>query len=60
MPKSLDEALQEDEIQKSSVQQYRDIKRGNLNPFSQPGSFHGQESLTGISARRHPAIFSHD
>jgi hypothetical protein len=44
MPKSLDEALQEDEIQKGVQQRIATSRGGTSNPFSQPGSFHGQGS----------------
>lgn len=44
MPKSLDEALQEDELEKGIQQRIATSRGGTSNPFSQPGSFHGMGS----------------
>ncbi len=44
MPKSLDEALQEDELDKGIQQRIATSRGGTSNPFSQPGSFHGMGS----------------
>jgi len=44
MPKSLDEALGYDETAKEGQFRIATSKGGTSNPFSQPGSFHGQGS----------------
>ncbi|YAG11081.1 Bacterial archaeo-eukaryotic release factor family 6 domain-containing protein [Nostoc sp. DSM 114161] len=44
MPKSLDETLLEDEIQKGVQQRIGTSKRGAANASSHPGTFHGQGS----------------
>ncbi|MEH2221744.1 baeRF3 domain-containing protein [Nostoc sp.] len=44
LPKSLDEALQRDDTAKEGQFRIATSKGGTSNPFSQPGSFHGQGS----------------
>ncbi|WP_414512735.1 hypothetical protein [Nostoc sp. PCC 9305] len=44
LPKSLDEALQRDETAKEGQFRIATPKGGTSNPFSQPGTFHGQGS----------------
>ncbi|MDZ8188851.1 MAG: hypothetical protein RMX96_28860 [Nostoc sp. ChiSLP02] len=44
LPKSLDEVLQEDEMQKGVQQRIATSKGGTGNSFQQPGTFHGQGS----------------
>lgn len=44
MPKSLDEALQEDDMQKGVQHRIATTRRGTANPFQHPGEFHGQGS----------------
>ncbi|WP_445631056.1 baeRF3 domain-containing protein [Nostoc sp. DSM 114167] len=44
LPKSLDEALQRDDTAKEGQFRIATSKGGTSNPFSQPGTFHGQGS----------------
>lgn len=44
MPKSLDEALQEDDMQKGVQHRIATTRGGTANPFQHPGEFHGQGS----------------
>ena len=44
LPKSLDEALQRDDTAKEGQFRIATPKGGTSNPFSQPGTFHGQGS----------------
>ncbi|MFN6517998.1 MAG: hypothetical protein RMY29_026415 [Nostoc sp. CreGUA01] len=44
LPKSLDEVLLEDEIQKGVQHRIAMSRGGTANPFQQPGTFHGQGS----------------
>ncbi|MBE9198266.1 MULTISPECIES: hypothetical protein [unclassified Nodularia (in: cyanobacteria)] len=44
MPRSMDEALLEDDIQKGVQHRIATSRGGTANPFQQPGEFHGQGS----------------
>ncbi|AFZ25909.1 hypothetical protein Cylst_3790 [Cylindrospermum stagnale PCC 7417] len=59
MPKSLEEALQEDDFQKGVQHRIATSKGGTANPFQQPGEFHGQGSPDRDKHQEHILQFCH-